>query len=606
MGQLNNVDKDEGTISLKVSAQIVKHISSGLYRNPGSALKELISNAFDADAEKVEITFDFDYNEMGSIKVTKLTIEDNGEGMDINDLKTIFSHVGGSSKDDPFKEPVTKKFKRPVIGSFGIGMLSVASTCNRFKITTKKNEQSREFTADVSLSFFRNTILRTESMDKVNLGNIDLSSRHVDKEYEHYTKYEISNFEPPFLEGLIPTLISSFLFKTPRGDNVEDDKYFENFVLHLQNMKEKSTQALAYLDKMITDVGVMAPVEYLPDGPIRRRVNFNGTEHEVPGTNHRDYLELIERPKGFKFEVRVRLRVAGRTHNEFKVFKPFLYPCEKDLEEYGFEGLNPKVLILPKIDDDIPDEEGSRKHVSISGFYYHQDRRIIPYEFHGFLFRVKNVALGYNLGDPFALFTNTYLLFHQSFSEVYLDGGFQRIVNLDRESLYEGSYLFRFLTKYLRRVIKPDASNSDTTSMTLDTDSKKQSEKDFQETAKQAIERSIKTYNVENIVGNIKKEVASKRKARKQDALVKISEKVNASEKVEKMIIARSNKVSEIGIRREGEKTYVTIPKFKKRNELWDNLAMGTLNIVKDEATRIEMMRFVMKLYSELEHNDLN
>ena len=41
MGKIGENKTDEGTISLQVSAQIVKHISSGLYRSPGSALKHL-------------------------------------------------------------------------------------------------------------------------------------------------------------------------------------------------------------------------------------------------------------------------------------------------------------------------------------------------------------------------------------------------------------------------------------------------------------------------------------------------------------------------------------------------------------------------------------
>ena len=164
---MESKDEDLGTISLQVSAQIVKHISSGLYRSPGSALKELISNSFDADASKVEITYDFGYDHTGTIKLSKLIIKDNGKGMDINDLKKIFTHVGGSEKDSPNKELKTDKNKRPMIGSFGIGMLSVAATCNKFRIITKKKEGQREFIADVSFAFFKDIILRTESMDKV-------------------------------------------------------------------------------------------------------------------------------------------------------------------------------------------------------------------------------------------------------------------------------------------------------------------------------------------------------------------------------------------------------------------------------------------------------
>ncbi len=40
---------------INVSAKVIYDISSGMYRSPANALKELISNAFDADATNVVI-----------------------------------------------------------------------------------------------------------------------------------------------------------------------------------------------------------------------------------------------------------------------------------------------------------------------------------------------------------------------------------------------------------------------------------------------------------------------------------------------------------------------------------------------------------------------
>ena len=603
MGKIGENKTDEGTISLQVSAQIVNHISSGLYRSPGSALKELISNSFDADAEKVEIIYDFEYNSKGYPEIKKLTIEDNGEGMDIDDLRKIFTHVGGSSKDDPHKDPVTSKFNRPVIGSFGIGMLSVAATCTSFTITTKKKGQTREFSANVSFTFFKDTILRNESMDKVKLGNIDLSSRSVaDKEFIQYTKYEISNFEPPFMDGLDPTLNTSFLFTKVRDNESEDeDAYFKKFVLHIQNLKDKSTKKLAYLDKMITDVGVMAPVEYLAEGPIRRILNFQGKEYKVPGTDHPDYLELIERPKKFNFEVKVKLKTDGTVRNEFKIFKPFLYPCDRDLETFGFNLLNPQVIILPKIDNDIRVEDQSTSHIKISGYYYHQDHRLIPLEFSGFLFRVRNVSLGYNLGDPLSLFTDTYLILHQTFSEIYLDSGFQRIVNLDRESLFEGSYVFRFLEQYLRDIIKPqDMPENKVLSEKVPT------EKLFKETAKEAINNAIETYKVANIVGGIRADTANRRRIRIKNTSETVQKNIINNWQAGPIKIERTDKVAEMHIRTEPDTTIAIVPRFRKRNELWDNLAIGTLKLINDEKTREDMLKFIMELYSKIERDELN
>ncbi len=59
--------------SIKLSSKTLVHISSGLYRSTANALKELISNAFDADATLVEIN-------TISPRFDTLTCKDNGTG----------------------------------------------------------------------------------------------------------------------------------------------------------------------------------------------------------------------------------------------------------------------------------------------------------------------------------------------------------------------------------------------------------------------------------------------------------------------------------------------------------------------------------------------
>ena len=45
--------KEPNMEKINVSAKIIADISSGIYRTPANALKELISNSFDADATSV-------------------------------------------------------------------------------------------------------------------------------------------------------------------------------------------------------------------------------------------------------------------------------------------------------------------------------------------------------------------------------------------------------------------------------------------------------------------------------------------------------------------------------------------------------------------------
>ena len=129
-------------------------------------------------------------------------------------------------------------------------------------------------------------------------------------------------------------------------------------------------------------------------------------------------------------------------------------------------------------------------------------------EFRGTLYRVRNVSLGYDLGDISNLFTDTYIILHQTFSEIYLDNGFQRIVNLDRESLYEGSEVYRFLMSYLQAVINPKKGRIQTQSNLTEKDNK---EIIFKESNNKVIQEAISKSGVSDIIHQIKKERAGRR-----------------------------------------------------------------------------------------------
>ena len=46
---------NEGFLSINVDKDVVKHLSLGLYKNYALAIKELISNSYDAGAKEVKI-----------------------------------------------------------------------------------------------------------------------------------------------------------------------------------------------------------------------------------------------------------------------------------------------------------------------------------------------------------------------------------------------------------------------------------------------------------------------------------------------------------------------------------------------------------------------
>ena len=124
---------------LKTDERVLARVTDGIYRQPGSAIRELVSNAYDADAERVVIKTDRPRFQM-------LTVEDDGIGMTPKALAHLLHHIGGSAKRShegadlgitDSADPTRSPSGRRLIGKIGIGLFSVAQLTHRFQIITK-------------------------------------------------------------------------------------------------------------------------------------------------------------------------------------------------------------------------------------------------------------------------------------------------------------------------------------------------------------------------------------------------------------------------------------------------------------------------------------
>ena len=453
---MNDEEKFEKRLTMQVSVQIIKHISSGLYRSPASAIKELISNSFDADAQNVNIEFHFSYDRNGKLFLDYIRIKDDGFGMDLKTLEYVFTHIGGSSKG---KSEEKTPGGRDIIGRLGIGMLSVAATCRSFVVRTKKKDEEREYSAKISLSFFDDLLQLTKSMDKFSIGNVVLNSRSVEG-FDQYTIVEINDFRPPFLSNIMDGIGQSYFFQehlilnSNEAEDLQYEKYFEGFLEKLSN--EEKLLSLPILDQIIATVGLMSPVEYLSNGPVKPYITMeDGSIREIPGTNDKNYLYIKEKLKKLDFAVITEIYTDYQgvgSSNRFKIFKPLLYPTKRDLEEKGIEKLDSYVYALEPKKAAIENEPGETVNTLIMGYVYHQNARILPHEYRGILFRVYNVAIGDYFRDELRLYSENPVVLHQTMVEIYLDEGFQTIVNLDRESLFEGARSYQYLRAYLENL----------------------------------------------------------------------------------------------------------------------------------------------------------
>src|SRR5271166_6391305 len=85
---------DTGKVShatLATDDRVLARITDGIYRQPASALRELIANAYDADAQNVYIQTD-------APKFSRITVRDDGNGLSIEALASLIHHIGGSPK----------------------------------------------------------------------------------------------------------------------------------------------------------------------------------------------------------------------------------------------------------------------------------------------------------------------------------------------------------------------------------------------------------------------------------------------------------------------------------------------------------------------------
>src|SRR5574341_1193140 len=101
-------------------------IGEKLYTQSVELIRELVNNAYDADAAKVFV----------EIHDERIEVRDDGLGMDLDGLRQYFN-IGSTEKVLHNKSP---KFGRERIGQFGIGKFATLSACQRFEVVTQRGD----------------------------------------------------------------------------------------------------------------------------------------------------------------------------------------------------------------------------------------------------------------------------------------------------------------------------------------------------------------------------------------------------------------------------------------------------------------------------------
>jgi len=130
-------DKNMWPPKFRIDEKKVLQLFTGdrFYSSSDAALREAILNAIDACGRrasneenrydpKIDVEFDRD--------AKQITVEDNGDGMDQEDVRNLFTQIGSSAAD--LARQVSDGYQQ--VGEFGIGVVSYFLVCEKYKLHT--------------------------------------------------------------------------------------------------------------------------------------------------------------------------------------------------------------------------------------------------------------------------------------------------------------------------------------------------------------------------------------------------------------------------------------------------------------------------------------
>jgi len=398
---------------IKVGSQIINQLSRNIYSSSEMALKELISNSFDADAPKVTIDT--------KSKPNCIIIHDNGSGMDYKSFDENFTVISRSPKAEA--DALTPIYKRPVIGRLGIGFIAVAELCNTMIVSSTTKESKTKFIATIDFSKYK----RPESTKKdfEEISDYTLINYRKNSGENSYTHIE--------LRDLTPSLRNTLMNKSEQGVKIKKIKklVYPEAVRKIWNTSQHLEIAKTYGPywKFIISLAATIPVGYLPSGPVK------GKAYEKFIQPIRDEIDKL------KFKV---------YFDGMELRKPYIFPTKAALTTKNFTVLN--------IKDEIH-LQGS-KTIRYHGYVYNQDGGIYVDDWRGLVVRVKNTSIG----SPSQNFLDyphlDSIYFKWTFGEIYVDEGLEDAMHIDRATFKKSDPEYYEFTKSLHKKLKSEVFES--------------------------------------------------------------------------------------------------------------------------------------------------
>jgi hypothetical protein len=493
-------------LPLQTDDRVLARVTDGIYRQPASAIRELIANAYDADASHVVVLTD-------APRYSEILVRDNGNGMSAEVLVNVIRHIGGSAKrtrdgqesgvTDP-NNPRLSPGGRKLIGKIGIGLFSVSQLTRQFTIITKPKNEDFRYTAIVTLHRYTDEDLDEKTSDsKYIAGSTDITTEEVGADEPHGTTISLGDLiprarsvlqsremwsgllnpdpdagavrrvEPAVHSGLVGESSDEFevlprlpwTAKTPANKRMLSlsDRLIE--VAAGNDLYAQLDNAFDYYYRMIWSLGLALPLPYLgehpfdlPDGTQTRCFvlsNKTRAARGAAGENQATELQTnaavsagkaagLSTPReGRGF----RVEIDGLT-----LFRPIRF----DTVPTSSRALQTPLLFVggyrPDLSKFDPNQRGGGD-LEFTGYFYWTPR-VVPKEHNGLLVRIN--------GASGTLFDTTFLNYQieernrrkQIVAEIFVTKGLEEALNIDRESFNTAHPHYQLLLNWVHNALR--------------------------------------------------------------------------------------------------------------------------------------------------------
>ena len=463
-------------VPIKVTSGVLLRIGAGIYSSVAGAIKELVSNAFDADATRVVISTG--YPEFESIQVT-----DNGTGMSVADFRKAMASIGTSLKRPLQSAKWTARYNRPIIGMLGIGLMALTQICDEATIESTQEGEDTKFVAKLDFTQFRRHISQQRMAATLEILRDRAPERPLDESAEIDT------------ETLAMLELARMAKERLAEEGLEDTEGEQlGYCVVYSNLPAVPEEHGTTITLTALDPGVVSSLrdegrarDAMPQHILSRGLTWQEFCQEL---RQFSWEELCERLRlrtsqlafnalpqyhQFLWELAVMTPVEYFDHGPLLVEKDILADKKQELKGYQFSLLVDnqelyKPVLLPSGEigkDESPepefdyyleflkqDEEVDGERLCYHGYIFWQRAQVEPSALRGLQIHIRNVGIG--LYDPTLLkfsIINPSSRAGQMSGEVYIEEGLERALNVDRNSFRETDAHYVALQSHVFEVI---------------------------------------------------------------------------------------------------------------------------------------------------------